>query len=56
MSLELAETLRNPHVEREPEAMQKGWGNLPSEVFCDDQGENRVIANICEKGKDVSWR
>lgn len=39
MSLELTQTLRNLHVERELETMQKGWEKMPAWVFCDDHGK-----------------
>ncbi len=39
MSLELTQTLRNLHVERELETMQKGWKEMPPSVFCDDEGK-----------------
>jgi len=39
MSLELTQTLRNLHVERELETMQAGWEEIPPWVFCDEKGK-----------------
>ena len=39
MSLELTQTLRNLHVERELETMQQAWEEMPLWVFCNEQGQ-----------------
>lgn len=39
MSLELTQTLRNLHVERELETIQHAWEEMPPWVFCNKQGK-----------------
>lgn len=38
MSLELAETLARLADERQRQTIAKGWGTVPSWVFCNEQG------------------
>jgi hypothetical protein len=52
MSLELTETLRNLHVERELETMQRGWNEIPPGSFVITMGK-LGITTTCQKGGSI---